>query len=171
MEKGLEALGYPPCPTIDRGQSTLVPILKAWKATFSDWVTNGDPERIIVCFPVFDFRPIFGSIPLAEELRDHLSTLVERHLGVISSLADLMIRNNPPLGLLRNFLLKKQGPHRHTFDLKFQGILPLADLVRLFALEKGIRETSTFERLQALRTQSTLIQPHLDSLKYALNSC
>ena len=171
VEKGLEALGYPPCPDgLTAANPRWCQSLKAWKGTFSDWLKNLDPEKMIVCFPFFDFRPIFGSNPLAEELRDHLSTLVERHLGVISSLANLMIRNNPPLGLLRNFLLKKQGPHRHTFDMKFQGILPLVDLVRLFALEKGIRETSTFERLQALKNQSTLIQPHLDSLEYAFES-
>ncbi len=171
VEKSLEALGYPPCPDgLTAANPRWCQSLKAWKETFLDWLKNLDPEKIIVCFPIFDFRPIFGSTPLAEELRDHLSTLMEQHRGVLSSLANLMIRNNPPLGLLRNFLLKKRGPDRHTFDLKVQGILPLVDLVRLFALEKGIRETSTFERLQALKNHSTLIQPHLDSLEYALES-
>ena len=168
VEKCLADLGYPNCSDgFTAANPQWCQSLKGWKETFSDWVTNRDPEKIIVSFPIFDFRPIYGSGPLAEELRDHLSTLVARNLGVLSSLANLMIRNNPPLGLLRNFLLKKREPHRHTFDLKVQGLLPLVDLVRLFALEKGIRETSTFERLQALRTQSTLIQPHLDSLEYA----
>jgi CBS domain-containing protein len=169
VEKSLEDLGYPPCPDgLTATNPRWCQSLQAWKDMFSDWVTNPDPEKIVVSLPIFDFRAIFGSPPLAEELREHLSTLLEEHPGFLSSLANLMIRHNPPLGLLRNFRLNKRGPQRHTFDLKFQGFLPLVDLVRLFALEKGIRETSTFERLQALKNQSTLIQPHLDPLEYAL---
>ena len=82
VEKSLEALGYPPCPDgLTAANPRWCQSLKAWKETFSDWLKNLDPEKIIICFPIFDFRPIFGSTPLAEELRDHLSTLVEQHPG------------------------------------------------------------------------------------------
>jgi CBS domain-containing protein len=41
------------------------------------------------------------------------------------------------------------------------------DIVRLFALEKGVRETSTLERIEALRSRHTVVGEYADELKHA----
>ena len=50
--------------------------------------------------------------------------------------------------------MEKSGEHKDELNLKVKGIAPLVDIVRLFALEKGVRETSTLERIEALRVQA-----------------
>jgi CBS domain-containing protein len=41
------------------------------------------------------------------------------------------------------------------------------DAVRLFALERGIRETSTLERVNALKTRHTIVKEYADELEHA----
>jgi len=41
------------------------------------------------------------------------------------------------------------------------------DMVRLFALEKGIRETSTLERIETLRSMHTIVEDYADDFEQA----
>jgi len=42
------------------------------------------------------------------------------------------------------------------------------DIIRLFALERGVRETSTLERLDVLRGSHTIVQEYADEFEHAL---
>ncbi len=44
---------------------------------------------------------------------------------------------------------------------------PLIDIVRLFALEKGISETSTLERIETLRSMHTIVEEYADDFEHA----
>ena len=62
---------------------------------------------------------------------------------------------------------KKDGEHKDELNLKIKGLAPLVDILRLFALEKGIRETSTLERIETLRSMHTIVEEYADDLEQA----
>ncbi len=59
------------------------------------------------------------------------------------------LRNRPPLGLVRDFVVSSEGEHANTLDLKLNGTTPFVDAARLFALASGVGATGTAARLRA----------------------
>jgi CBS domain-containing protein len=54
----------------------------------------------------------------------------------------------PPLGFFRDFVLISDGEHKLSLDIKHNGIAPIVDLARIYALAEGIAPVNTIERLQ-----------------------
>ena len=69
-------------------------------------------------------------------------------------MAQLTIKLRPPIGFFKSFIVEKSGEHKNKLNLKFTCLAPLVNIVRLFSLENEITETSTIERLQALKGKS-----------------
>ena len=49
------------------------------------------------------------------------------------------LKNPPPLGFFRQFLVESDGEHKDTFDIKSRAILSLVDASRLLILSYGVR--------------------------------
>jgi CBS domain-containing protein len=64
-------------------------------------------------------------------------------------MAQNALQCQPPIGLLRAFVLDRDKAHRDTIDLKMSGSRPYVDAARLFALSNGIAATGTADRLRA----------------------
>lgn len=165
VNEGLAKTGYPPCPA---GYMAANPEwcqpLRTWKKYFTGWLRQPTPEAMLKTLVFFDFRHLYGDPSLAEELRDHLGVLADGNRLFFGNMANTIIKNVPPVGFLRTFIVEKNGEHKNELNLKMKGIVPLVDIVRLFSLEHGIRETSTFERLKALREKNSLLQESADSV-------
>jgi len=58
------------------------------------------------------------------------------------------LRNRPPLGLVRDFVVDGEGDQANTMDLKLNGTTPFVDAARLFALATGVGATGTAARLR-----------------------
>ena len=59
---------------------------------------------------------------------------------------DLALRSGPPLGRIRDFVVDRESGR---LDLKRDGTRPFVDAARIYALELGLPETATVERLRA----------------------
>lgn len=168
----IEALvqcGFPHCPGgyMASNQKWRRP-LRIWKQYFADWIYTPTPEAILASVILFDFRPIYGEIRLAEELRAFIhKTLAENSQAFFVAMAEFVLQRRPPLGFFRTFLVEKTGAHKETFDIKVGGLAPLIGMMRLWALEKGIAETSTLERMERLREKPGIVRDNADSLGYA----
>ena len=81
----------------------------------------------------------------------------------------MAIKNTPPVGFFKSFVVEKGGEHKDQLNLKVKGLAPLVDIVRLFALEKGINETSTLERIETLRSRHTMVAEYADDLVLAFD--
>ena len=57
-------------------------------------------------------------------------------------------QNKPPLGLFRRFVLEKHGSEKKALDMKKRGIMPCTDIARVFALDAGVSQINTRERLR-----------------------
>ena len=59
------------------------------------------------------------------------------------------LKHQPPLGLLRGFATIRSGEHRNHIDMKLNGVVPVADLARVYALQARLRPVNTRARLEA----------------------
>jgi CBS domain-containing protein len=168
VRENLLRCGFPMCPAnyMASNPKWRQP-LKVWKKYFSSWVAEPTPDAILHALIFFDFRPVYGELALGEVLREHLTAILRDQKVFLGYLANITVQNRPPVGFFKTFVVEKGGEHKDELNLKVKGIAPLVDIVRLFALEKGVRETSTLERIEALRTRHTVVGEYADELKHA----
>lgn len=119
-----------------------------WENVFSDWIARGDAPVLLNASIFFDFRPLYGNLALASQLRAWLHNKVKDNRHFLKLMAANALSNRPPLGVLRDFVVRRNGD-KNTLDLKVNGITPFVDAARIFALASGSSETSTVLRLRA----------------------
>jgi CBS domain-containing protein len=168
VQENLFRCGFPPCPAnyMASNPRWRQP-LRTWKKNLTSWVSEPTPDAILHSLIFFDFRPVWGDITLGEQLREHLTSILRDQKVFLGHLANITVQNRPPVGFFKTFVVEKSGEHKDELNLKIKGIAPLVDIVRLFALEKAVRETSTLERIEALRTRHTVVAEYADELKHA----
>jgi CBS domain-containing protein len=168
VRDALASLGFPPCPAgFTAANPSWCRPLEAWKHTFSGWIANPDAEAVLHSLILFDFRALRPQDPLADELRSHLAALIRRTPAFLGFLANQLVKNPPPLGFLHRFVVEGEGEHRDRLNLKLRAIAPIVDLARFFALEKGIAETGTLDRLRRLRGMNTIVGSYGEELEQA----
>lgn len=152
VRDGLINSGFPPCEAnyMASNPQWCQPI-SIWKKYFLNWIQHPNPEALLRSVIFFDFRGLYGNLSLAGELREYLIRNLKDQNLFFARIASLILKNRPPLGFFRSFTVNKEGEHKDQLNLKMSGIGPVVDLVRLFALESGIHETSSIERLHAMR--------------------
>jgi CBS domain-containing protein len=141
--------------------------LKVWKKYFSAWMYTPTPEAVLNSLIFFDFRPVYGDNSLSDALRDFLSPLLERQKIFLGYMANVIIKNVPPVGFFKSFIVEKGGEHKDELNLKIKGIAPFVDITRLFSLEKGIKETSTLERISSLKGIHSIVKEYEEELEHA----
>jgi CBS domain-containing protein len=168
VRDGLLQCGFPPCPAnyMASNPQWCQP-LKVWKRYFSTWISTPTADAVMNSLAFFDFRPLYGELALAETLRDDLNAFLRDQKVFLGFLASMAIKNTPPIGFFKSFVVEKGGEHKNELNLKVKGLAPLVDIVRLFSLEKGIRETSTLERIGMLRSKHTIVEEYADDFEYA----
>ncbi|MCE5195065.1 MAG: DUF294 nucleotidyltransferase-like domain-containing protein [Nitrospiraceae bacterium] len=168
IRDGLLKCGFPLCPAnyMATNPQWCQP-LKVWKKYFSNWVSEPVQDSILKSLIFFDFRPLYGEISFAEKLRDHLIIILKDQKVFLGYLANVIIKNMPPVGFLKSFVVEKSGEHKDMLNLKIKGVSMLVDIVRLFSLERGIRETSTLERLNVLKNSHTTAKEYAEEIEHA----
>ncbi|HWR71739.1 MAG TPA: DUF294 nucleotidyltransferase-like domain-containing protein [Nitrospirota bacterium] len=168
VRDGLVKCGFPLCPAdyMASNPKWRLP-LSAWKQHFTRWITSPTPEAVLRSLIFFDFRPIIGDCGLAEELRRHLQAALKDQNLFLAQMASATLKNRPPLGFFKTFIVEKDGEHKDELNLKHRGIGPLVDIVRLLSLEAGVPETSTLERIEAMKGKHPVIDEVGDELSQA----
>lgn len=118
--------------------------VEEWRRAFSNWIMNGTPEALLHASIFFDFRSLYGSHVLAEDLRTWLARIASDNARFLHQMAANALSIRPPLGVVRDFVVGKE----HTLDLKLNGITPFVDGARIFSLAAGVTQTSTIQRLR-----------------------
>ena len=166
--EALRLLGFQGSTAQDPGAGALdrCRALGSWKTAFSDWVRQADARSAAAALPYLDFRPLHGDLRLGGDLQGSITAGLSKQRGFLEALGLFILKNSPPISAFRNLILERSGEFKGCFDLGEKGLRPLVDLIRFFALEAGIRETSTLDRLQALRTISPLVRENGQELEY-----
>jgi len=165
VREGLLKCGFPPCPADFMATNPMWrQPLHVWRRYFSNWISTPTSEAVMNSVTFFDFRAVYGETRLLDWLKDFTMSMLRDNKIFLGYIANLAIKNMPPIGFLKTFVVEKSGEHKDKLNMKVKGLAPLVDLVRLFALEKGIRETSTIERINVLRDKHTIIKEYADEL-------
>ncbi|HCU53989.1 MAG TPA: prohead protease [Gammaproteobacteria bacterium] len=157
INAALDACGYPLCTgNIMASNPECCLSLDEWKARFSHWIDHGAPEHLLKASIFFDFRTLWGEDAPVSTLRSWVTGQAADNPRFLRQMAENALRNEPPLGLVRDFVLESGGEHDNELDLKLRGITPFVDGARLLALAHGIEETNTPARLRAVATAGVL---------------
>jgi CBS domain-containing protein len=168
MRDALEKCGFPPC-TADYMASNPKwrQPLSVWKKYFIDWINKPTPEAVLLSLIFFDFRPVYGDVLLAEKLRAFLGRELKDKNFFLAHMAGIVSRNKPPVNFLGKLCGEKEGGHKGKFNIKNKALCPIIDAARLSALETGIYNTSTIERLRELKDRRGTASRFSDDLEHA----
>ncbi len=145
----LDACGFPLCKGgIMAGNPQWCLSAADWQRQFAQWIDHGSPEALLHASIFFDFRPLAGDAGLALDLRAWLIRAAQKNPRFLHQMAGNALRNRPPLGVVRDFVLSEDDAHPHTLDLKLNGATPFVDAARIFALAAGSPQTNTAKRLR-----------------------
>jgi CBS domain-containing protein len=145
----LDACGFPLCRGgIMASNPQWCLSAAGWQQQFTQWIDHGSPEALLNSSIFFDFRPLAGDAALALDLRAWLTHTAQKNPRFLHQMAGNALRNRPPLGVVRDFVLSDDDAHPHTLDLKLNGATPFVDAARIFALAAGSPQTNTAERLR-----------------------
>jgi CBS domain-containing protein len=143
--------GFPACPgNIMASNPELRQPFSKWRDRFEHWIMVPEPEEVLQATIFFDFRPGFGDVRFAEELRAHVARHAPRQEVFLRHLAADCLGTRPPLSFFRSFVVEKSGEHKNRLDIKKRGLVPFVDFARVMALKHGVKETSTLGRLRLL---------------------
>jgi CBS domain-containing protein len=164
INQALDACGYPLCRgNIMAGNPECCLSLEEWKARFLEWIEHGSPEHLLNASIFFDFRAIYGERAPVEELQRWVAERVAVNTTFLRQMAENALRNRPPLGLVRDFVVASGGEHPDTIDLKLNGSMPFVDGARLIALANRIAETGTIARFRAAARIGALREKEADA--------
>jgi CBS domain-containing protein len=120
-----------------------------WRQYFRGWIDRPDPMAQMLASVMFDLRPIGGERSLFEGLQAQTLEAASKNSIFVAHMISNSLKHTPPLGLLRGFATIRSGEHRNTLDLKHNGVVPVVDLGRVYALQGRLTPANTRARLEA----------------------
>jgi CBS domain-containing protein len=165
---GLVRLGYPPCPANSMASNPQWrQPLATWRRHFADWVGNPAPQNLLYSSIYFDFRPLTGATELADALRDEIRAQVGAWRSFPRYLGRLAVSHSPPLGMFGRFVLERKNGVR-GINVKLNAMLLLVNALRAYAIELGLEETNSVERLEAAtRTEGCFTSDEAEDVRGA----
>lgn len=118
-----------------------------WRERFASWIDRPEPQALLNAAIFFDFRAVGARHALVDRLRGWLAAYAQGNERFLLLMVFNALRNQPPLGLLRDFALSRGGDHPHTLDLKIGGVQPFVEAGRILALAAGVEPIGTIQRL------------------------
>mgnify|MGYP000845698251 CR=1 FL=1 len=165
---GLNACGFVYCPgdAMASNPQWRQP-LSVWQDYFKTWIETPEPMALMLSSIFFDLRPVHGDRQLFEKLQQEMLSRTANAGIFIAHMASNALSHRPPLGFFRRFVLIHDGEHDETFDIKHRGIVPIADIARLMALNEGSKATNTIDRLRAVAGSKSMSKEMAENLQDA----
>lgn len=158
LSDGLNECGYFYCPgdMMATNSEWRQPVSK-WRSYFADWIDHPGPKAQMLASVMFDLRPIHGPRELFDELHQTTLERARKNSIFVAHLLSNALTHRPPVGFFGTFSTEG-GEHRGTINLKQNGVVPVVDIARVYALEASIAEVNTHRRLEEGRSASVMSQ-------------
>ncbi|WP_299352711.1 DUF294 nucleotidyltransferase-like domain-containing protein [uncultured Shimia sp.] len=154
---GLNTCGYVYCPgDMMATNPRWCQPMRVWKEYFSGWINTPDPEAQMLASVMFDLRPIGGHKHLFEDLQEGTLKRASENSIFVAHMISNSLKHQPPLGLLRGFATIRSGEHKNQLDMKHNGVVPIVDLARIYALQGQLTAVNTRARLEAAEAAGVL---------------
>lgn len=149
VSDGLNECGYVYCPgdmmaTNPRWRQPR----NVWQGYFRDWIAHPSPEAQMLASVMFDLRAIGGDAGLLADLQQDTLQMSAKNSIFVAHMVANSLKHRPPLGLIGGFATIRSGEHRHHIDMKHNGVVPVTDLARVYALQGRLTAVNTRARLQ-----------------------
>ncbi|WP_111557305.1 DUF294 nucleotidyltransferase-like domain-containing protein [Paracoccus sediminilitoris] len=146
---GLNICGYVHCPgdmmaTNPRWRQPL----QVWQGYFRDWISHPSPEAQMLASVMFDLRAIGGDARLLEGLQAETLGQASQNSIFVAHMVANSLKHRPPLGMIGRFATIRTGEHRDHIDMKHNGVVPVTDLARVYALQGRLGSVNTRARLE-----------------------
>ncbi len=148
VSDGLHQCGYAYCPgdmmaTNPRWRQTRA----IWRGYFRDWIDHPEPEAQMLASVMFDLRAIGGDAALLAGLQQGTLALAAEKPIFIYNMIENSLKHRPPLNLIGGIATPRSGEHRNRIDMKHNGVVPVIDLARVYALQGRLTPVNTRARL------------------------
>jgi CBS domain-containing protein len=166
---GLAEAGYRLCPGDIMATNPRWRVgVASWERYVSAWVTEPDPEAVLNASVFFDTRHLHGDQALTERYLAMARSQAEGSQLFLGQMAANAAEFRPPLGFFRRFVVEKGGDQKDRFDLKRSGVTPVVELARVYALEAGVTQANTYDRLRSTGETMSLAPSDAADLAVAL---
>ena len=150
VSDGLDACGYVYCPgDMMATNPQWCQRVGVWRSYFRKWVQTPDPMAQMLASVMFDLRPIGGQASLFRDLQQETLEMASRNSIFVAHMISNSLKHTPPLGLLRGFATIRSGDYKNHIDMKLNGVVPVVDLGRIYALIGQLEPVNTRARLEA----------------------
>jgi CBS domain-containing protein len=150
VSDGLDGAGYFYCPgDMMATNPRWCQPLHVWRSYFRRWIEVPNPEAQMLASVMFDLRPIGGTRALFDNLQRDTLEAAARNSIFVAHMVSNSLKHIPPLGLLRGFATLRSGEHKNRIDMKLNGVVPVVDLARIYALRGQLGMVNTRARLEA----------------------
>lgn len=159
VTKTLNKIGYEYCPAEMMASNPMwCKSLTDWNKQYNSWINTPGEKGILMCSIFFDYDCIYGDEKLVSAITENILNQVTNNHLFFAYLGTDALKNPPPLGFFRQFLVENDGEHKDAFDIKSRALMPLVDAARLLTLSlnvKGINNTfHRFKKLAELEPQN-----------------
>jgi CBS domain-containing protein len=120
-----------------------------FKDTIFDWITKPSEDGFMNLAIFYDSLSVTGDSKLLNEIKEYVFHVCDNATTFYPYFAKPILSFETPLGLFSDFVVDKYQ-HKDELDIKKGAIFPIVHGVRSLAIEKQLKETSTFERLKEL---------------------
>ncbi len=142
--------------------------LSQWRQQILYWFRKSSPKILRLMDIFFDFESVFGQHELSDALREDITRITRGQLGFLREMQRIQDNHGVALGLFGRLTPDNTpGPHKGKLNLKYHGLLPLVESIRLLSLREGVPYTSTLARIDALYRMTVLDRNEQDYLSGA----
>lgn len=166
---GLDACGYIHCP------GEMMAMTPAWRLPrqqwldlFARWTAQPDPKSLMLTCVWFDWRAIHGHLTMAEDLHREVLQRTQGNSIFLAHMVSNALTHRPPLNWFNGLSTLRSGAHRGTIDLKHNGIVPIVDLARVYALSGGDTAVNSQDRLDSAAASGAISEQSARDLRDAL---
>lgn len=154
---GLNTCGYVYCPGDMMATNPMwCQPLRVWEGYFADWIATPDENAQMLASVMFDLRAISGTDSLFQGLQRRTLAKAAENSIFVRFMVSNSLKHSTPLGLLRGLATIRSGEHKNQIDMKHNGVVPIVDLGRVFALRGGLEPANTRARLEAAQAAGLL---------------
>lgn len=148
----LNKIGYAYSPgKIMAGDSRWCKSVTDWVKQYDTWMNTPAERGVEISTVFFDIDFISSHPDMEDAITGRLLNNLKDNKKFFAYLAADALRNPPPLGFFRQFLVENDGEHKDSFDIKSRALEPLIDAARLLALNQNLIEvTGTYHRYKKL---------------------
>ncbi|MER2606806.1 MAG: DUF294 nucleotidyltransferase-like domain-containing protein [Siculibacillus sp.] len=168
FQAALASFGFPPCP------GNVMVSNPIWSQTVDDftsqlrrWVLTPDEDSPMNLGIFFDAVCVAGNADLLKQAKDQFLALMAGETAALAHFARAIDLFPGPGGVLSTIMttIGREEP----IDMKKSGTFPVVHGIRSLAIEKGLSETSTVERIMAISTTGLFDEMFARELADAFN--